>query len=366
MESGGNSGKGLNKGLTRKRKKQMKKLMIAAAAAAMISGANANMVFDFTAKVNTTKAKQGGATTQTLKVGHDGAFNFWYTDGVFAPNAGDPTYLDYNGGVIVEKAVKMDSYGVGKIQAAKFKTDEAKADLATSLALYSFPEIYKGKEKWCFTMTYKVNGTCIRTKGSETIKSWFDDAGAGCCAATVTPAAPLVLTEGTWDSKAKVYTTPALIPYLGDMTILTLYRFGSVLGTKCNNIEVVGFIGAEGIGATPYTTIPQFAIAGQGTWGKNTAADKTFDDGIQKLSGNIVGIWYESECEICCGADTSSLAWACDLSAHNIDTFTDSEFAIPGDDTYMGLKNLYGVDEWGTAAFGTFTLTFNKAASDTL
>ena len=337
--------------------------MIAAAAAAMIGGAYADMVFDFTAKVTTTAAKLGSASTETMKVGHDGAFNFWYTDGVFAPNAGDPTFLDYNGtGGAVEKAVKVDSYGVGKIQIAKFKTNEAKAGLAADLAGYNYPEIYKGKEKWCFTFTYKVDGTCVRTKGSETIKTWFGDQGLGCCSATVTPAAPLVLAEGYWDSKAKVYTSGQWL--LGDMTILTLYRFGSTLGTKSTNLEAVGFIGAEGVGVQPYTTIPNFAIAGQGTWGKNTAADKTSDEGIQKISGNIVGIWYEPECEICCGADASSLAWSCDLTQHNVTGYQDPEFSIIGADDYMGLQDAFlGADQWGTAAFGTFTLTFNKVAS---
>jgi hypothetical protein len=336
----------------------MKKLMIAAATAAIIGGAYADMVFDFTARVTTTTARQGNAATLTAKIGRDLGGNWWYEDGVFTPNAADPVnYLDYGA---YEKVAKKDATGVFKLQLNKLDA-EGKAALANDLAAYDVPEVYKGRQTWCSTWTYKVPGTCIRAKGSETIKTWFDDQGNGCCSATVTPNAPLVLAEGYWDSKAKDYTSGSWL--LGDMTILTLYRFGAVAGTKCNSIEVVGYIGAEGIGATPYTTIPQFAIAGQGTWGKNTAADKTFDDGIQKVSGNIVGIWYESECEVCCGADKSSLAWACDLSAHNIATFTDAEFGLVGDDAFMGLQNLYGYDEWGTAAFGTFTLTFNKAAS---
>lgn len=345
--------------------------MIAAAAAAMISGVYANTVFDFTAKVTTTKAKQGGDTTQKMDVGQDAGGNWWYETGPFTLNATDPKYLDYTGTLgPIEKVAVKDKTGVFKIQLNKFKTNEEKAALAEDLNNYGpfdVPDIYKGKPKYCFSFTYKVGGTCIRQKGSETIKSWFDDAGVGCCAAAITPTAPLVLTEGVWDSKNKIYTSGTWL--LGDMTIYTLYRFGNVLGTKCNNIEAVGWIGDAGVGVTPYTSIPNFAFAGQGTWGKNTAADKTFADGIQKISGNIVGIWYESECEVCCGADKSSLAWACDLSAHNIDTFQDSEFNILGDDTFMGLKDAAFAgadDEWGTAAFGTFTLTFNKAASDTL
>ena len=374
MESGGNIGKGLNKSLTQKRKKQMKKLMIVAAAAAMISGAYADMVFDFTAKVTTTAAKQGGATTQKMNVGRDALGNWWYETGPFTPNA-DPNWLDYNGTYFIEKAAKKDGTGVFKIQTNKFKTNDEKAALAQDLNLagpFDQPEVYKGRTQWCFSFTYKVDGTCIRAKGSETIKSWFDDAGVGCCTATIKPDAALHLYEGIWDSKTKTYTSGAWL--LGDMRIATLYRFGNVLGTKCNNIEAVGWIGDAGVGADAvdsdaalYKTIPNFAFAGQGTWGKNTAADKTSDDdAIQKLSGNIVGIWYEAECEVCCGADKSSLAWACDLSAHNIGGWIDSEFSIPGDDTFMGLQDFYGADQWGTAAFGTFTLTFNKAASSNL
>ena len=353
--------------------------MIAAVAAAMISGAYADMVFDFTANVTTTKAKDGSATTQKMQVGRDAAKNFWWQTGPFTLNA-DPNWLDYNGIYFIEKVAKKDSKGVFQMQMNKFKTNEEKAALAQDLNNYGpfdEPDEYKGKAKWCFSFTYKVDGTCIRTKGSETIKSWFDDGGLGCCSAGPIVAQGgkmLVLNEGKWDSKTKTYTPGIWL--LGDMTIATLYRFGAVLGTKCSSIEAVGWIGDAGVGedstgdATYYATgtIPNFAFAGQGTWGKNTAADKTSDDNaIQKLSGNIVGIWYESECEICCGADTSSLAWACDLSQHNIDTFVDPEFAIAGDDSFMGLTDLKeGLFQWGTAAFGTFTLTFNKNASHAL
>ena len=367
MESG-RIGEGFKRPDSKTGRKQMKKLMIAAAAAAMISGAYADMVFDFTAKVTTTVAKSGSETKMTAKIGEDGLGNWWYEDmTVFTVNA-DPNYLDYGA---YEKVAKKDKTGVFKLQLGKLDAD-GKAALAVDLAAYNVPEVYKGKTTWCATWTYSVPGTCIRAKGSETIKSWFDDGGAGCCyAGPIKSGNLLVLNEGYWDSKAKIYTPGAWL--LGDMTISTLYRFGSVAGTKCNNIEAIGWIGDAGIGldsgsgdATYYTTttIPNFAFAGQGTWGKNTAADKSFDnDAIQKLSGNIVGIWYEAECEVCCGADKSSLAWACDLSAHNIATFTDAEFALIGDDTFMGLVDYYGYDQWGTAAFGTFTLTFNKTAS---
>ena len=368
MESG-RIGEGFKRPDSKTGRKQMKKLMIAAAAAAMISGAYADMVFDFTAKVTTTVAKSGSETKMTAKIGEDGFGNWWYEDlTVFTVNA-DPNYLDYGA---YEKVAKKDKTGVFKLQLNKLDAD-GKAALAADLAGYNVPEVYKGKQTWCATWTYKLPGTCIRTKGTETIKSWFDDADNGCCyAGPVKTDATLKLFEGEWDAKNKVYWPGAWL--LGDMRISTLYRFGAVAGTKCNTIEAVGWIGDAGIGATAkdddtalYTTIPNFAFAGQGTWGKNTAADKTFDtEAIQKLSGNIVGIWYESECEVCCGADKSSLAWACDLTQHNIATFTDAEFGILGDDAYMGLQDFYGYDQWGTAAFGTFTLTFNKTASNNL
>ena len=336
----------------------MKKLMIAAAVAAMIGGAYADLAYDFSASVKTTKAKAGSSTTKTIQVGQDRSDNWWYEDAVFTTNAKDSNYRDYG---TYEKVVKFDANGVGTLQASKLDND-GKASLATDLIDYSdqidpatkdtygLPEIYKGKQKWCATWTYKVDGTCVRAKGSEKITTSYTVIG-DCCASEITPATP-----ETWAED---------VAYIGDLTFLTFYRFGASIGSKCTNVEAVGYVGAEGVGATAYTTIPAFAIAGQGTWGALKASDKTTTAGLKTLSGNIVGIWYEAQCEVCCGADASSLAYSCDLTAHNITGYTDID-GILGDDTHMGLADINGEDQWGTAAFGTFTIKFNAKNSNNL
>ena len=326
----------------------MKKLMIAAAVAAMIGGAYADIAYDFSASVKTTKAKAGSATTKKAQIGQDASGNWWYNDAVFTVNATDSNYLDYGA---YQKVVKLNAAtGVGTLQASKLD-NAGKAALATALeTTYNVPEIYKGKQKWCATWTYKVDGTCVRAKGSEKITTSYTVIG-DCCASEITPATP-----ETWAED---------VAYIGDLTFLTFYRFGASIGSKCTNVEAVGYIGAEGVGATAYTTIPAFAIAGQGTWGALKASDKTTTDGLKTLSGNIVGIWYEAQCEVCCGADASSLAYSCDLTAHNITGYTDID-GILGDDTHMGLADINGEDQWGTAAFGTFTIKFNAKNSNSL
>ena len=334
----------------------MKKLMIAAAVAAMIGGAYADLAYDFSASVKTTKAKAGSSTTKTIQVGQDRSDNWWYEDAVFTTNAKDSNYRDYG---TYEKVVKFDANGVGTLQASKLDND-GKASLATDLIDYSdqidpatgvtygLPEIYKGKKKWCQKWNYKVAGTCVRAKGSEKITTSYTMTN-NCCTSAIAPTAP-----ETWAEDDA---------YIGDLTFLTFYRFGASFGSKCTNVEAVGYIG-EGVGTTEYTTIPSFAIAGQGAWGTLKASDKTTAEGLKTLSGNIVGIWYEAQCEVCCGADASSLAYSCDLAEHNVDGYTDID-GIAGDDTAMGLTDIYHEDQWGTAAFGTFTIKFNaKNSSD--
>jgi len=322
-----------------KDKTNMNKLMIAAALAAMIGGAQADLVYDFTASVKTTAAKAGSATTKTVKVGQDISGNWWYNDGVFTPSA-KSGYLDYGA---YTQVVKVNSAtGVGTLQAGRLD-NAGKTALANDLeATYCFPEIYKGKAKWCATWSYKVDGTCIRAKASETIKATYDI--ADCCAST------------------KFVQSSGAI-YVGDIDVITLYRFGGVIGSKCMNVEMVASIGEGVSAAAPYTTIPSFALAGQGTWSDTQKnSNKIAAPGIASVSGNIVGIWYEAECEVCCGLDASSLAYNCDLTAHNINGYTDAD-GIAGDDTYFGLVDSYTYDSWGTAAFGTFTLKFNSKLS---
>jgi len=330
----------------------MKKLMIAAAVAAMIGGAQADMVYDFSATLKTTKAKAGSATTKTIQVGRERtAGQWWYEDTtVFTPSA-KTGFLDYGA---YEQVVKINSAtGVGTLQANRLD-NAGKVALATDLLAYSdvidsttgdtygLPEVYKGKIKWCAKWSYKIDGTCIRTKASETVKAKYTI--NDCCADM-----KFTMTEGI----------------VGDLDLITLYRFGGVIGSKCTNVELVGSIGEGVTAATPYTTIPAFALAGQGTWSdKQKNSNKVVAPGIASVSGDIVGIWYESECEVCCGLDASSLAYSCDLTAHNIAGYIDAD-GIVGDDTVPGLVDaIVGLDQWGTAAFGTFTLKFNSKESN--
>lgn len=277
----------------------MKKLMIVAAAAAMVGGAFAEG-YDFTASVKTTKGKYGSQkTTYTVNLGVDGTGTYWW-DGLGYAN---------------EKEAKAD---------VKKMTNDEKADFAWNALNfdgvdtdYPFKEYYRGKWVWCYTFKFfETDENCYRVPGSAKLKGvvWMD----GCC--------------DTWEFLTYDFGTTII----DDDTVFThdlLYRINGVSVGKANKVEASGTIGAASYDAQ---TIGTFAYAGQGDYDvKNNY--------IKSISGNIVGILENPDCESCCDYDTEAVVFEC---ASDDDTIT----------SYLDTPN-------GTAAFGTFSLKYNKKIS---
>ena len=295
MESGGNSGKGLNKGLTRKRKKQMKKLMIAAAAAAMISGAFAEG-YDFTASVKTTKGKYG-KITYTVNVGTDETGTFWWDD------LGYPT----------ESAAKADVKKMTNDEKADFAINDLDFDGAKTK--YNYQEYYKNRWQWCYTFKYTVKDEdCYRVPTTAKLKG-------------------VVLMEeccGIWEFVEYDFGWT----FLPDEEIFhpLLYRINGVSLSKANKVEVTGTFGDAGIGYVG-DTIGTFAYAGQGAYDVKNGI-------ISNISGNIVGVLENPDCEECCDDNQIAIVFECE----------DDEDWITVDQDQPN----------GTAAFGTFSLKYNK------
>ena len=277
----------------------MKKLMIAAALAAMIGGAFAEG-YDFTASVKTTKGKYGSQkTTYTVNLGVDDTGTYWW-DGL--------GYAD-------EKEAKAD---------VKKMTNDEKADFAWNALNfdgvdtdYPIKEYYRGKWVWCYTFKFtETDEDCYRVPGSAKLKGivWMD----GCC--------------DTWEFLTYDFGTTII----SDDTVFThdlLYRINGVSVGKANKVEASGTIGAASYDAQ---TIGTFAYAGQGDYDVK-------NDYIKSISGNIVGILENPDCESCCDYDTEAVVFECE---DDDDTIT----------SYLDTPN-------GTAAFGTFSLKYNKKIS---
>ena len=268
--------------------KQMKKLMIAAAAAAMIGGAFAEG-YDFTASVKTTKGKYGTEkTSYTVNLGKDASDTFWWDAEGFA-NANE-----------------------GK-KWLKTLTNDEKADFAASVNFdgvdcdYNVPEMYKNKETWCATFKFtEVNEDCYRVAGSRKLKGIVL---ADCC--------------DTWEFVAADFD---LVD--DEITVALLYRFGGVSLKKASKVEFAAEIGdfaADGIGS--------WALAGQGAYDVKNGY-------IKNISGNIVGILDNPDCETCCDYDVDAGVFECE-----------------DDDDVLTLWN---DTPDGTAAYGSWSLKYNK------
>lgn len=319
----------------------MKKLMIAVAAAALVGGVKADFAYDFTASVKTTKAKQG-SSTYTCRLAQDASGNWWYQDGVFANPSVDAkgnvianTYdYDSTSGNNYPKALKINATtGVGTLL---LKDNAGKAELAADLeTTYNVPEIRNGKDYWCATFTYK--GTdCVRVAGSR--KLAWKYTMSDCCGDT------------EFTAVAANPTKPAeLAAELPNINKSLLYRFGSGDYEKATKIEFAGYMGAGDFTDTQIgqkessSSAIELHLAGQGTWAKLKASDKTTAEGISSISGNIVGVLPNDECNVCCGAKDWDLVFDCDGATDSFDgSYTEG---------------------WETAAFGTFTIKFNAKNS---
>ena len=275
----------------------MKKLMIVAAVATMAGALVAADGYDFTASVKTTKGKAGSQkTTYTVNLGHDGTQYWWDAMG----------FTDANAGKRYINSLKNDE-----------KADYAWNELGFDGVNTDWPlkEVYKGKERWCTTFKFSETAyDCYRVAGSQKLKGVVTiDA---CC-------------NGTWEFfSAEGYLADSLAQggVEDEISTALLYRFGGITPTKATKVEYVGSIGNFG-------DIGSFALAGQGAW-------DTKNDIIKNISGNIVGVLQNSDCEYCCDYNVPAIVFECS---------TDDE-----------LISVYQDTPDGTAAFGTFSLKYNK------
>jgi hypothetical protein len=277
----------------------MKKLMVIAAAAAMVGGAFA-AGYDFTASVKTTKGKYGSQkTTYTVNLGLDDNGEYWWDSLGFAD----------------EKAAK---------DAVKKMTNDEKADFAWNYVGFdgtatdfNVQEVYKGRKVWCYTFKFSETAEdCYRVAGSAKLKGVIT---ADCC--------------GLWEFAEYDFGKTVLAnddEGTSEIANGLLYRFGGVSLAKANKVEVAGTLGDV---AFDGLTIGTFAFAGQGAFDVK-------NDLVKNVSGNIVGVLDNPDCESCCDYDDVATVYEC---ADEDDTLTS-----------------YLEDPNGTAAFGTFSIKYNK------
>jgi len=343
----------------------MKKLMIAAAAAAMIGGVQATeLAYDYTATLKTTVGKGGSTTTTTCNLGQNQTGTaFWYDDPTITPT-GDPltdyyTIVAYKdqadgnktkyamvdlAGNEIEKPIfsfevtdlKTKSgvfgnfvsggdtyYAVVSFTANKYgyigklnSNFNALSDAQKGIFATALENTYNKKSagKWCATFKYKDLVQCYRVAGSRKVTGRVTV--QDCC------------TDQYQGQDAD--ENPIAISF--DL----FNRFGAITFAKATKIEVCGNVNGycDGVTAT------QFSLAGQGTWAKlATDSNKDPVEGISSVSGNIVGVLDDPDCESCCQANVLATAWTCDGTEN-------------GD-----------INHILTAAYGTWTLKFNKKAS---
>jgi hypothetical protein len=298
----------------------MKKLMIAAAAAAMIGGVFAEG-YDFTASVKTTKGKEGSAkTTYRVGVGQDDTGNYWWKDLGFTTEKEAKQY--------VKKLSNDDKAAFALINLGfvpgvfdNYPTSANKSVDGTTD--YNHQEHYKNKWQWCYTFKFTVKDEdCYRVPGSAKLKGIvvMDE----CC--------------DVWEFVDYDFGTTILADDAGDGIVEIahplLYRIGGVSLSKANKVEVTGTFGdAQGYVGN---VIGSFAYAGQGSYDVKNGR-------ITKVSGNIVGVLENPDCEECCDDNQLAIVFECEDDDDWLTSYQDDDAQIVG-----------------TAAFGTFSLKYNK------
>ena len=309
--------------------------MIAAAAAAMIGGAYADDTTNFVYDVKATFKTTVGATTKGSKtsfnIGKNKTDALWYRDAAITDvgttdwSADGAVQTNQIAGVPGVYVIKYEKDGKGylaykdgkdlvvlsekemKKNALSGVSEETRAAFAKKFASYN----QKSAGQWCVSGSYKIGG-CYRKAGS------YKFTGYGmtetCC------------DSGDFD----------LVLYDKDMKDLSMAlesvifnRFGSIDYTKATKIDYAASVGTFG-GADA------FALAGQGTWATNLKIDGETVAGVSSISGNIVGALDAPTCENCCDDDTEAVAFDCEGADNSSEP---------------------------TAAYGTFTIKFNKKLS---
>lgn len=297
--------------------------MIVAAVATMAGALVAADGYDFTASVKTTKGKSGKQkTTYTVNLGQ--STEYWedpeYVGEYWWQMLRDNTNFV---GVVDEKSAKKYVKGLSNDEKADFARDvmgylenETRTvvyggkEYKFNKSDYDFPEVYKFKPQWCYTFKYTVTDeNCYRVAGSRKLRGIvkMDD----CCSGWEFI---------DWDFD------------LEDINIVNTleYRFNGVLLPKSTKVEVAGTMGAASFDGG---TIGTWAFAGQGAY--DVKADR-----IKNISGNIVGVLDNPDCEYCCDDDTTAIVYECGTDDDEKWEFNDAPD--------------------GTAAFGTFSLKYNK------
>lgn len=308
----------------------MKKLMILAASAAMIGGASADFAYDFTANLTTTKGAEGRATkiNYTVNLGMDEQGAWWYDDDIFQDEDAKYKYADLGDGLVpVLKVGTPKNMYPWKLNTAVVKTDEQKAALAEALGFdgektnYNVQKVYRNRKVWCETFRYSetIPAECYRTTGTAKLvgEVYIDD----CCGTD-----SAVFVDDVFGET--------------DIAIAFINRFGAQTLDKATKVEALLTVG-EALDAGNGTNFG-FALAGQGTWSFNLKdADNNKEEGINNLGGSIVGYLPAPTCETCCADEASALVFSCD-----------------------GVEDYDGATP--TAAYGTWTLKFNKKNSEFL
>ena len=293
----------------------MKKLMIAAAAAAMISGAFAEG-YDFTATVKATNGKEGKAkTTYRVGVGQDDTGVYWWKDlgfdteklaKQFVKKLNNEEKADFAYNDLGFVPYVYDNYPVAANKSVDGTTD------------YNYQEYYKNKWQWCYTFKFTdKNEDCYRVPATVKLKGivWMEE----CC--------------DVWEFVEYDFGTTILPDE--EITHPLLYRINGVTLDKANKVEVTGTIGDAGAGYVG-NTIGTFAYAGQGAYDVKNGR-------ITSISGNIVGVLENPDCEECCDDNQIAIVFECENDDDWITSYQDDESEL-----------------LGTAAFGTFSLKYNK------
>lgn len=327
----------------------MKKLMIAAAAAAMVSGAFASptAVYYFRADLRTTGGNfhEANQTPDAEQAGINANGQFWYD----APNLlALVTDLRDTGGVITGRVwnaavaanfphlkwVISESFGGQpfpdlEIVREPNKTynvlNDTESDLIHGIRTAGYNRQSAGV--WCLDLTwYKENsGVCYRQTGIEYISREVTlELATDCC------------TAGNFQFLDK---DNAVLAIWGDANNLGFFnRFGSWDSDKANSIEFFAGVTApveiEGLTFNGY-------LAGQGSVLVNTIPDADKNPGEVKYNvplsatGMIVGYMGPTKCIDCCVTAPDSIVFTC----------------LDGTRPTTGRN---------TAAYGTFSLTFQR------
>ena len=345
--------------------------MIAAAAAAMIGAAEAVTqplnfgVYDVSASLKTTTGKQGKVVkhnpkSYTLNLGTKtlDKDDFWWKDDALKPFVqaylGKDKFASAEEAKAWVKALKTDAEKKALADALLFNYAQYDADGAAVAKKTGDYTAYtkqvkineKGKRGWCATMTFKVTppddpAKCYRVATSRT---WKGLVTGDCCGDPING-----LQWDLFDADGN---------YIASIDNRLLYRFGAQDLAKSTKIEYFGSInslnndqtsGNDPVGAAVVNK-PHLAFAGQGTWSANLGKDDNFTyEGISAINGNIVGWLPPPDCFACCDNAELAIAFFCDA-------VTDA------DEIWRDIANQKG--KRGTAAFGTWSMKFNKKLSN--